>query len=325
MKIRILNYLKSSKDFVSGEEISRALAVSRTAVWKYIKQLQDEGFSIEAISRRGYRLCKEPDKLFPESVQENLGTKVFGKKIIYLESVDSTMDLASKSALEGAEEGTVICAEQQTKGRGRLGRSWISPKGKGIYFSVILRPRISLAEASQLTLVFAVALCQAIRISTGIKAMIKWPNDILINRKKAVGILTELSAETDRINFVILGVGINVSGKMPLSLPGATCLQEETDKKISRIKLFQEILRQMEEYYELFHKQGFVPIADVWRSLSATLNTRVKVLEFNKITQGTAVDIDAQGALLIREKSGAIIKKISGDVVHLRLAKEDKK
>ncbi|MCX5681938.1 MAG: biotin--[acetyl-CoA-carboxylase] ligase [Candidatus Omnitrophica bacterium] len=320
MRNKILNYLKASQDFVSGEEISRALAVSRTAVWKYIKQLQGEGFSIEAVSHRGYRLCKEPDKLFPESVQANLKTKVFGKEIIYFESIDSTMDLASKFASEGAQEGTIICAEQQIKGRGRLGRNWVSPKGKGIYFSVILRPRISLSFASQLTLVFAVALCQAIRVSTGMKAVIKWPNDILVNRKKAVGILTELNAEMDRINFVILGVGVNVSGKLPPSLSQATCLEKETDQKISRVELFKEILRQMEKYYELFHQKGFAPIADTWRSLSATLNTKVKVLELNKITQGTAVDIDAQGALLIRERSGAIVKKISGDIVHLRHA-----
>lgn len=318
MKTKILNHLKASNGFVSGEDISRALKVSRTAIWKYIKQLRSEGFTIEAISRRGYRLVSEPDKLFPERVQEGLGTKIFGKKIIYLDSVDSTMNAASKMALEGAGEGTVICAEEQTNGRGRLGRAWVSPKGQGIYFSVILRPRMALSEASALTLVFAVAVCQAIRAATGLKVFIKWPNDILFQQKKVAGILTELNAETDRINFIILGVGINVHGVLPASLKEAACLERPAAATISRVQVLQEILRQMEKIYDLFQRKGFFPIADTWRALSATLNAKVKVVELDKITQGTAIDIDSQGALLIKERSGNIVKKISGDIVHLR-------
>lgn len=318
MKTKILNHLKASNGFVSGEDISCALKVSRTAIWKYIKQLRSEGFAIDAISRRGYRLVSEPDKLFPERVQESLGTKTFGNKIIYFDSVDSTMDLASKMAAEGAGEGTVICAEEQTKGRGRLGRVWVSPKGQGIYFSVILRPRMALSETATLTLVFAVAVCQAIRMATGLKVFIKWPNDILFQQKKVAGILTELNAETDRINFIILGVGINVHGVLPDSLKEAACLERPSSTTISRVQLLQEILRQMEKTYALFQRKGFAPIANIWRNLSATLGASVKVVELNKITQGTAIDIDAQGALLIKERNGNIVKKISGDIVHLR-------
>lgn len=318
MKAQILKYLKTSNSFVSGEEISRALKMSRTAVWKHVKQLRADGFSIEAVSRHGYRLVSEPDKLFPDAVQENIHTKIFGKKIVYLKSVDSTMNVASKMALEGAGEGTVICAEEQTKGRGRLGREWFSPKGQGIYFSVILRPTIALSQASILTLVFAVAVCQAIRTATGLDAVIKWPNDILLKSKKVAGLLTELNAETDRINFIVLGVGINVHGALPSFLKDAACLEGTTPKFVSRVELFQEILRQIEKYYTLFEKKSFGLIAEVWRSLSATLGTQVKVIELHKTTEGKAVDIDAQGALLIKERNGNIVRKISGDVVHLR-------
>lgn len=318
MKTQILKYLKTSNSFVSGEEISRALKMSRTAVWKHIKQLRSDGFSIEAVSRHGYRLMSEPDKLFPDAVKEDLGTKIFGEKIVYFNSVDSTMNVASKMALEGAEEGVVVCAETQTKGRGRLGRDWVSPKGQGIYFSTIFRPRMALAEASSLTLVFAVAVCQAIRTATGLKAMIKWPNDILLEQKKVAGILTELNAETDRINFIVLGVGINVHGALPSFLKDAACLEKTSPQMISRTALFQEILRQIEEYYVLFTKKGFGPIAETWRDLSATLGTKVKIVELNKTTEGKAVDIDEHGALLIKERNGNIVRKISGDVIHLR-------
>jgi len=318
MKTNVLKYLKKSDGFISGEEMSQALKVSRCAVWKQIKQLREAGYAIEAISRRGYRLSSQPDKLFPEVVQTGLKTKIFGKKIFYFTSVESTMDLAAKLAAEGSREGEIVCAETQTKGRGRLGREWISSKDRGIYFSVILRPKVALSDASQLTLVFAVAICQAIRLSTGLDAMIKWPNDILIGEKKVAGILTELNAEMDRINFIVLGIGINVGGKLPSFLKEATCLEARADKKISRVELLQEVLRQSEKYYLSFQRQGFAPLADEWRKLSSTLKTNVKIIEVNKTTEGKAIDIDAQGALLIQKKDGSVVRKISGDVVHLR-------
>ncbi|MFA6378188.1 MAG: biotin--[acetyl-CoA-carboxylase] ligase [Candidatus Omnitrophota bacterium] len=325
MKNKILNYLKEKDDFVSGQGMSKALKMSRTAVWKYIKQLQEEGYLIQAISRRGYRLLREPDKILPDLIQGGLKTKIFGREIFYFKSVDSTMNEAAKLAAQGAQEGVVVCAETQTKGRGRLGRSWVSLKGKGIYFSVILRPRVSLSDASCLTLVFAVAVCQAIRLATGVDAKIKWPNDILVGQKKIAGILTELNAELDRIHFIILGVGINIGGQMSSLLAEATSLDREASRKVSRVSLLQEILRQMEKYYQLFHAQGFVPIADTWRSLSATLKAHVKVVELNKTTEGMAVDIDNQGALLIKEKSGVIVRKISGDIIHLYPVREDRR
>lgn len=322
MKDKILTFLKEKDNFVSGQAISKALKVSRTAVWKHVKQLQKDGYAVEAVSRKGYKLSGTPDKMLPGLVRQGLGTKVFGRDIVYFESIDSTMDRAAILASQGAKEGVVVCAETQVKGRGRLGRPWISPKGKGIYFSVILRPRVSLGEASCLTLVFAVAVCQAIRLATGVQTKIKWPNDILSGQKKIVGILTELNAELDRIHFIVLGVGVNVSGPISSALAEATSLDKETPQKISRVLLFQEILRQMEKYYQIFHDKGFAPIAGTWRELSATLGAQVKVTEPNKVTEGLAVDIDNQGALLIKEKDGQLVRKISGDVVHVRAKNE---
>jgi BirA family biotin operon repressor/biotin-[acetyl-CoA-carboxylase] ligase len=325
MNEKIISLLKKEKDYVSGEDISQILGLSRSAIWKHVEQLRGKGYCIEAVSRRGYRLISAPDRLLPGEIKNGLRTNVFGKEIIYYETVTSTMDEASRLGLEGKSEGTIVCAETQTKGRGRLGRLWISPKGKGIYFSVILRPRVLLSEASCLTLVFAVAVCQAIRIVTGVEAKIKWPNDILVGQKKVAGILTELNAELDRIHFIILGVGINISGEMSSLLTDATYLDKEATPKVSRVLLLQEILRQMEKYYQLFCAQGFAPIAKAWRSLSATLDRSVKVLELNKTTEGVAVDIDDQGALLIKKKSGVIIRKISGDVIHLYPVREDRR
>lgn len=318
MKSKILNYLKEKNDFVSGQDISRDLKVSRTAIWKCIKQLQADGYDIEAISRRGYRLIAQPDKLLPDLIRPNLKTKVFGKKIIYVESTDSTMNDAARLALEGACEGTIVCAEAQTQGRGRRGRNWVSAKGQGVYFSIILRPCIPLPEAATLTLVFAVALCKAVRVMTGLGAMIKWPNDILISKKKVAGILMELNAETDRIHYIIVGVGLNVGGKIFAGLPQATSLEQQLGQSISRVQIFQEILRQAEEHYVLFQKEGFAPIAKMWREYSATLHQPVRITEAHGIAEGVAVDIDEQGALLVQEKNGRIVRKISGDIAHLR-------
>ena len=318
MKNKVLDYLKERNDFVSGQDMSRDLGVSRTAVWKCVKQLQRSGYHIEAISRRGYRLAGQPDKLLPDLVQAQLKTKSFGKKIVYLESTDSTMNDAARLAMQGASEGTVVCAESQTQGRGRRGRNWVSVKNQGIYFSLILRPRIPLSQASALTLVFATAICRSIREATNLEATIKWPNDILIQKKKVAGILTELSAETDRIHYVVVGVGLNTEGKIPLSLPQATSLAQHVDQKISRVQLFQQILQQAEEYYELFQKQGFAPIAQQWREFSATLKQPVRLSEAQRTVEGIAVDIDEQGALLIREKNGNVVRQVSGDILHLR-------
>lgn len=318
MQTQIIEFLKKSETYLSGEEISQSLKISRAAIWKYMQELRGLGYDIVAVPHLGYKLVSCPDKLFPQEIQLDLGTKIFGKKIVYHETVSSTMDIAFQRALERAPEGTVVCAEHQTKGRGRLGRTWASPKGKGIYMSVILRPKFSPLEVAKVTLLAAVSACEALQKITDLKALIKWPNDILIDGKKCAGILTELSAETDQVKFVIVGMGINVNSvKNHLPL-GATSLKEESQKEFSRIKILQEVLRDMEKWYLRLEQEGFLPVVERWKELSLTLHQRVRVSDADGFIEGLAIDLDQDGGLLIRKDSGMVVKKMAGDVVLAR-------
>ncbi len=314
---KIIHFLKNTDGYISGEEISEALNISRAGIWKHMQELRSQGYDIVAVPHLGYKLESSPDKPFSHEIKHNLHTKILGKKIFYFDTVFSTMDEAFRLGMEGAEEGTVICAESQTKGRGRLGRSWSSPKGKGIYMSVILRPRLSPTEVSQLTLLAAVAAAEAIQKVSGLSAMIKWPNDLLIGGKKVVGILTELSAETDRVKFVAIGIGINVNTPVNQLPPHATSLKNEADKNFSRVELIREILRSLEEWYLRFQEEGPAVVMMRWKELSSTLGKHIKISDPNQTIEGKAIDIDDDGGLLIRSDSGIVVKKMSGDVVQI--------
>jgi len=318
MKQKILRYIRKSTSYVSGEELSRILAISRAGIWKHIQELRQDGYEIEAVPHLGYRLTGAPDKLFPDEIKFGLDTKIIGKDIYHYEVASSTMDIAFKLALDSSCQGTVVCAESQHQGRGRLGRTWLSPKSKGIYLSIILRPPVTPNETSKLTLLAAVAVSEAIREVSGIDCQIKWPNDILVNEKKVGGILTELNAEMDKVKFVVLGIGLNVNTRK-ISLPAkSTSLKEEKKELISRVELTKEILRKIDMLYSLFLKEGFVPIIEKWRQLSSTLGQRVKVSSQNKVIEGEALDIDQDGGLLIRKDSGFIEKIYAGDLTRLR-------
>ncbi len=318
MQSQILKFLKESEGYVSGEEISRRCGMSRAAIWKYMQELRHDGFDVVAVPHLGYKLVAAPDKLLPSEIQHGLKAKYLGKKIIYEDTVSSTMDLAFRLGMEGAVEGTLVCAEGQTKGKGRLGRQWNSPKGKGIYMSVILRPSLPPTEVAQLTLLAAVAVCEAIQRVSGVAASIKWPNDILVENRKLAGILTELSAETDRVRFVVIGIGINVNTSPSVLPPHATSLKEESQKKVSRVELLQEILLELENWYERLKKQGFAPVVERWKELSSTLGKRVRLVDPSGTIEGEAVDLDKTGRLMIRNDAGLIVSKISGDVVQMR-------
>lgn len=318
MKEEILNLLRKSPAYLSGEEISRHFKVSRAGIWKCIQELKKDGYEIEAVPHCGYKLICAPDKLFPEEIQAGLNTKFFGKKIFHFEMVDSTMDAAFNLAVHGANEGTLVVAEGQQRGRGRMGRAWLSPKGKGIYFSLILRPKIMPNEAPKLTILTAVSVAEAVRKATGLLSLIKWPNDILIAEKKLGGILTELHAEVDRIKFVIIGVGLNVNIKKTQLPFRATSIKNELSKPFSRVELLQQILKEMEDNYLLYIKEGFQPIIEQWKHLSATLGKRIKVTSIGKDIEGVALDVDSDGGLLVRLDSGFVQRIISGDVVGIR-------
>ena len=266
----------------------------------------------------GYRLHSAPDRLFDFEVMRDLGTKFMGQKIYYFDSLASTMNEALKLGLENAPEGSLILAEAQTKGKGRLGRIWFSPKYKGIYLSLILRPKILPSEASILTLLSAVSVCDAVKKICAVDVQIKWPNDILINNKKIGGILTQLNAETDRISFMAIGIGLNVNNDKKTLIAGATSLKEQIKESVSRVELLRQLLRQLELDYLLFQHKGSAPIIERWRQHSITLGRRVKVYTQSKHYEGEALDIDNDGTLIIRNDSGLNIKVTAGDVIHCR-------
>lgn len=318
MHDKILDFLRKKQEYVSGEDISAGLKISRQGLWKHIQQLKDSGYEIVAVPHLGYKLVSSPDRLFPSEIASGLQTKITGKKIYYFDSISSTMDMAQQLANKGAPEGTLVLAEAQTKGRGRLGRLWSSPKYKGIYLSLILRPAVSPAQTPMLTLMAAVSVAEAIRECCGLEPRIKWPNDILIHDKKIGGILTELNAEMDVARFVIIGVGLNANNDRHALVAGATSLKEETQAPVNRVRLLQEFLRKLESNYLVLHRQGPAAVAQKWRALALTLGKRVKVVSQKTHMEGVAFDIDSDGALLIRNDSGLVQKMTAGDLVHCR-------
>ncbi|MDP3789447.1 MAG: biotin--[acetyl-CoA-carboxylase] ligase, partial [Candidatus Omnitrophota bacterium] len=290
------------------------LGVSRTSIWKHIETLRDLGYEIEASPHLGYKLMGRPDRLIPEEIKNDLKTKFLGKNILTYASLDSTNDTAYKLAEAGAKEGTVVIAEKQKKGKGRQGRTWVSPKG-GIYLSCVIRPDIEPKEVAKITLVSAVAVCTAVREIANVAAMIKWPNDITIGGKKVCGILTEMKAEQDKVNFLIVGIGVNVNTPASLLPKGAAALSGESGGDISKVDLAKRILEKMEYYTALFKKEGFRVIRDEWRDLSETLSRHVKVHCHEGNIEGQALDVDADGALVVRMESGFHKRILSGDVI----------
>ncbi|MDK2820594.1 MAG: BirA family transcriptional regulator [Clostridia bacterium] len=318
-KQQVLEFLRNHQgEYVSGEEMSRILDISRTAIWKHIQALRLEGYEIEAQTRRGYRLVSIPDCFYPDEVASGLKTSWLGRTLYYYDEVGSTNQIAKELADDGAQEGTVVITECQTGGRGRRGRTWLSPKGKGIWFSVIFRPRIATAQAPQITLMAAVAVTAAIRDETGLPAGIKWPNDILIGNRKVCGILTEIKAEIEAINYVVVGIGLNVNLEetefSPEVRPIATSLLLELNRPVKRLPLFQRILYRLEQGYELWQEEGFAPIQKAWKEANVTLGREVQINSWREVFKGVALDIDAEGALLVKGEGNDIRRFSSGEV-----------
>ena len=315
----ILHFLKRKPVYISGEEISKDLGISRAAVWKRIQELREFGYDITAVPHLGYKFLSSPDRLFPWEIQYHLKNKFIAKDIHYYPSLPSTMEKAMELALEGTAEGTLVIAEGQTKGKGRMGRAWFSPKYKGIYFSLVIRPKISPQQAPLLTLISALAVCQSLK-RFGFEAQIKWPNDILLNNHKIAGILTELNAEMDMVYAVIIGVGINVNNKKESLPSAATSLSEVKSGEFKRLDLLQSVLRCFEKEYNQFQKHGVDQALDKCRTFSATLGQRVKLNTSGQKPEvyGEALDIDRNGGLLIRQDSGIIERVMAGDIIHCK-------
>ena len=315
---------KKTHSFLSGQALSKTLGISRTAVWKHIHAIKDMGYDIEASPARGYRLNIENLPFNKIEISSNLKTSFIGRDIAFYKEIDSTNDTAREFAAKGAEEGTVIVADCQKKGKGRLSRRWESPVGVNIYTSIILRPNISPIFAPQLTLVSAVAAAETIscflNTDSGYKPepTVKWPNDIFINSKKVAGILTEMNSEMDRINFVVIGIGVNLNmtKKMfPEELRQiATSLKEETGRDISRIDFIQTLYLNMERWYKEYIKNGFEPVRKAWTDYFNMRGKMVKVQQLNSVVEGIAIGIDNDGALLLKGKDGKVERILSGDV-----------
>lgn len=318
MQEKIVDFLRRKQTFASGEEISRRLGISRQALWKHIQELKEAGYDIVAVPHLGYQLLSVPDRLFVSEITTHLNTKFIGKKVHYFDSVPSTMGIATELGIKNAPEGTLVISESQTKGRGRLGRDWFSPKYKGIYLSLILRPKVLPTEAPIFTLLAAASICEAIKEAVDLDIQIKWPNDLLIHNKKLGGILTELNAEMDEVRFIVIGIGINVNNDKKTLVDHATSLKEQKNQDINRIELLREILRKIEENCLAFQKIGVQPILEKWRHYNITLGRRVKILFHKEHIEGEAIDIDTDGALLVRNDSGLTRKITAGDVVHCR-------
>jgi len=317
---QILKALRAAgSEAVSGAELSHKLGISRAAIWARIEELRAVGYEIEASPHHGYRLVFTPDVLHADDLMARLGKrKVIGRDIRVFQETTSTNDVIEKLARDGVKEGVVVFAESQTRGRGRLGRKWLSPARKGLWFSVLLRPGLVPQETTQLTVASATALRRAIENHTHLKPAIKWPNDILVGGRKVAGILTELKAELDRINYVVLGIGVDVNqapGDFPPELRRtATSLAAELDKALSRAELAVVILRELDEEYARLTVGGFGSIADEWEAHCSTLGREVVIRTGERQIRGRAESLGEEGALLVRTEHGHLERVLGGDV-----------
>jgi len=312
----LLLLLSKKSSYVSGEEISEKFGVSRTAVWKQVNHLRKLGYEIDSVPRVGYCLKRSPDLLLPEEIIQNSRLEFLARKIYYYPSIGSTNDEAKKLAQNRAPHGTLVIAEEQTGGKGRLGRTWISPPREGIWLSIILRPSLEPYEAPRITMTCAVAAAKAIRKVAGIDCRIKWPNDLLVEGKKVAGILTEMSADMDSINFVVTGIGINVNNTdFPAEIKEtATSLKLASGKNVDRLKILTEFLSQFEGFYRDLENGDFEKILGEWRELSCNLGKRVRIIGRNSELEGIALDVDSDGALLVKTDGGTVERVLSGDV-----------
>lgn len=319
MKKKILELLQNCPDFISGQEISERFGVSRTAVWKAIRQLEAEGYVIEAVRNKGYRMKAQPDLLTREMIQNELDTEWAGKQLVVFEETDSTNDQAKKLAEAGAVQGLLVVSDCQTAGKGRRGRTWESRSGEGIFMTLLLKPDIAPGNASMLTLVMALAVRAGIEQITGVDTQIKWPNDIVCDGKKVCGILTEMSAQIDYINYIVVGVGINVSNeKFPEPVDQtAVSLYQITGVRCQRARLIAEIMKQFEHYYAKYMQtEDLSGLMNEYNDHLVNRGRSVRVLDPRKEYAGVAQGINQAGELLVQTEDG--MRHVSSGEVSVR-------
>jgi BirA family biotin operon repressor/biotin-[acetyl-CoA-carboxylase] ligase len=319
MPKNIFRLLKEEDGFVSGQRISADTGITRSAVWKKIRALRREGFVINAVPSQGYKLIASPDLSVLDIAAEVSGD--FWKEVVFYKSVDSTNERAAVLGKK-LSAGTVIIADEQARGRGRLGRTWISPPGVNIYMSAVLRPEIQPRDATLLTIAASLACVRALRMKSELDVLIKWPNDIVVSGKKLGGILTEVRSDPDAINLAIIGIGINVNmgeTDFPEEIRAiATSVMVETGLHWRRSDLIIQLLKEFEFWYKTLKRSGRLPLLKEWKRLSSTLGRDVEVVAGNESFSGLAEDVDEEGMLLVRLPSGVLKKVSTGDLTVLR-------
>ena len=304
-KGQLLKELRSQEEIISGEQLSAVLGISRVSVWKHIHKLQELGYHIMS-TPSGYQLIDSPDIPFPWEFSDH------DYNILYYPEVSSTMDIAKKLARKGCPDFTVVVAGRQTRGRGRLKRQWLSDDG-GLYFTLVLRPDIPVLLSSRVNFLASLTLTRVLRELFQIDAAVKWPNDILVDGHKISGMLSELEAETDRVLFISIGMGINVNNDPSGVEPGASSLKKITDREISKKILLTRFLAEFEERVK---RAEFENVISEWKKYTVTLNRRVKIVTHKEVSEGLAVDVEQDGALVLELADGTRKKIVYGDCFH---------
>lgn len=317
MKNEILRALRETDGYVSGQELCRKMGVSRTAVWKNIRALQEDGYEIEAVTNRGYRLAGVPDTVAEEEVASRLQTERMGRQIKYFSRIDSTNQYAKRIAEEGASDGTLIIADEQTAGKGRSGRTWVTPPSEAIAFTLLLRPKLSPDRISMVTLVMGLAVVNAVNALYDVDAGIKWPNDVVIGGRKLCGILTEMSAEVSQVNYIVIGVGINANlTSFPEEIREiATSLKLELGHAVNRAELIACVMTEFERLYAGFEAQGDLgPVVQEYNELCLNTGNKVRVLDPNGEYTGISRGINSMGELLVETEDGQTREVYAGEV-----------
>lgn len=317
LKSKVLRMLKNSEDFISGERISEEFNMTRAAIWKYINMLKEDGYNIESVPRKGYRIISSPDILTLEEVEEYLTTDIIGQTVYYFDSINSTNSKSKEIAYQ-EKDGTILVAEEQVDGKGRMGRNWVSPKGKGIWMSIILKPKLDPMKVSKITVLGAAAVHKALS-NMNIKSEIKWPNDILIDGKKICGILTEMSCEINMINYVVIGIGINANldeEDIPVDLRHkATSIKISEGREINRKELLANILNIFEELYISFRDKDTISEAiKICRENSSLIGKEIRVIRGDETRLGKALDINDNAELVVKFENGVVENIYSGEV-----------
>ncbi|MBH0229564.1 biotin--[acetyl-CoA-carboxylase] ligase [Halobacillus yeomjeoni] len=315
---QLIELLEKQEGYISGQQLSDSLQISRTAVWKHMNELKKDGYEIEAVQRKGYKIVSYPDKISTNTLQWGLDTKWMGQNLYHYDQVESTQQIVHEMAKQGMPHGTVVVADEQVRGKGRMARNWHSPKGKGIWMSILLRPNLPPIQAPQLTLMAATVLAKMISEESDLKPQIKWPNDLLVHHKKVSGILTEMQAEHDQIQYVVLGIGMNVNQDL-------SEIQQEISHKASSLKIesgshwsipktIQSILRQFEITYDQYVKEGFQQVKKEWERYGYKIGEEVTISTMKKTWEATLIGIEPDGALKARDRSGNEEKLYSAEI-----------